>query len=82
MEKALFFGVNGDSPLAGDFDGDGKDDPIVTRPGPVGLKEWYIWFSTVGSFSKIDYGFGSDRAFAADVENIAWNKRQMGDFSM
>lgn len=36
------FGLDGDIPVVGDFNGDGIDDIALYRPVPDGIGEWYI----------------------------------------
>ena len=37
------WGVPGDQPLSGDFDGDGKTDLVIYRPS---TGTWYVRYST------------------------------------
>jgi hypothetical protein len=65
MQAAVQFGVLGDVPLPGDYDGDGKTDFCVYRPDTnTGTATWYILKSSDNSF----YGapFGSSPANQAD----------------
>jgi hypothetical protein len=48
------FGANGDVPVPGDYDGDGRDDQAVFRGGT-----WYLLRSTAG-FAGLAFGLGSD----------------------
>ena len=52
---AVQFGANGDVPVPGDYDGDGKDDQAVYRNGT-----WYLNRSTSG-FAGATFGLGTDR---------------------
>ena len=51
------FGVNGDIPAPGDYDGDGKFDPTVFRPSEA---TWYVNRSTAGLL-VVGFGFAEDR---------------------
>lgn len=44
------FGVSGDKPVTGDFDGDGKDDIAIFRPS---TGEWYILNNSLGVNSEV-----------------------------
>jgi hypothetical protein len=50
------FGANGDVPVPGDYDGDGKDDQAVYRNGT-----WFMNRSTSG-FASAGFGNATDRA--------------------
>jgi len=49
------FGITGDKPLRGDFDGDGKTDLAVFKNGV-----WYIKQSTNGNISTTNFGISGD----------------------
>jgi len=53
----LVFGTNGDKPVAGDYDGDGRTDAAVFRPTD-GV--WYMMQTTAG-FSAQRFGTSEDR---------------------
>lgn len=59
--RGVRFGVNGDVPLAEDFDGDGIFDTVVYRGGA-----WYIMRSTNDSFNALNFGLNSDIPVPAD----------------
>ena len=44
----------GDKPVAGDFDGDGRNDPAVVRPGNPSL--WLIQRSSTGAVTSLAFG--------------------------
>jgi hypothetical protein len=50
--------VSGDIPVSGDWDGDGRNDFTVWRPG--GAATWYTQFSTTG-FAIVGWGTTGDR---------------------
>jgi hypothetical protein len=52
------FGLSGDIPAPGDFDGDGKTDISVFRPS-TGI--WYRRNSLDGSFFAYPFGTAGDR---------------------
>jgi hypothetical protein len=58
------FGLSGDKPVPGDFDGDGKSDFVIFRPSE-GV--WYIFGSTAG-FSAAQFGLSGDRPLQADFD--------------
>ncbi len=56
-----------DSFIQGDFDGDGKADPAVTRV-ESGQLVWYYLPSSGGSFSRIVWGLGTDFQVPGDYD--------------
>jgi hypothetical protein len=59
------WGANGDKPIQGDFDGDGKTDFTVFRPSD-GI--WYIVNSSTGTLSYVNFGLSTDTPMAADFD--------------
>ena len=59
------FGVNGDVPVPGDFDGDGKTDFSVFRPADT---IWYVWSSSANTYSGFQFGTGGDKVAPADYD--------------
>ena len=59
------WGVSGDVPAQGDYDGDGKTDFSVFRPS-TGV--WWIINSSNGSNSSVQFGVGTDKLAQADFD--------------
>src|SRR4030095_13282652 len=63
---AVPWGLNGDVPVAGDYDGDGRMDPAVRRvSGDASV--FYIARST-GGWSSVTWGLASDTAVPGDYD--------------
>lgn len=60
------YGANGDTPVQGDYDGDGKTDFAVVRPAS-GSWDWYIAYSAGGS-AGFTFGVTSDTPVIADYD--------------
>lgn len=65
------WGQAGDEPIPGDFDGDGKTDFSVFRPGtgtcPCAVT-WYIIYSSTGAWSIFQYAMNGDLPAQADYD--------------
>jgi hypothetical protein len=61
----VFWGTNGDQPVRGDFDGDGRRDAALFRPSNA---VWYILQSSNGQPRFQSFGLASDRRAAADYD--------------
>jgi Tol biopolymer transport system component len=62
---SLQWGVNGDKPMRGDYDGDGKLDAAVFRPID---NVWYIRNSLNGALRSDYWGIASDKFVPADYD--------------
>ncbi len=61
----LNWGITGDEPLRGDFDGDGKRDMAVFRPSD---QVWYINRSSDASVQYGSFGFSTDKRLEGDFD--------------
>ncbi len=59
------FGTNGDKPVRGDFDGDGRLDPAVFRPSD---NSWHIWQSSNNQYRVVPFGVSTDTPVPADYD--------------
>jgi hypothetical protein len=64
---AIQFGSNGDQPVAGDFDGDGKTDLSIFRPDPA--NQWWIYRSSDNAAYAVPFGSSTtDKTAPADYD--------------
>jgi hypothetical protein len=91
------FGVNGDTPVPADYDGDAITNYAVTR-SQNGLKQWYIkHYDNINIYEQFQWGLASDREIVGDFDrdgladaavirkmngNLVWYVRQSSDLSM
>lgn len=67
---AINWGINSDWVLANDFDGDGKDDITVWRPGAPGAAAFYIFQSSTNTARIVQFGQTGDiPTVVADYDN-------------
>ena len=65
MRAAVGWGLDGDKPAAGDYDGDGKTDFCVFRPSE---NKWYILRSSNGTIDGVPFGISGDTPAPADYD--------------
>jgi FG-GAP-like repeat len=63
--RPVWWGISGDQPVRGDFDGDGRLDPAVFRQSDA---TWYILQSSNGQPLYQSWGLASDRRVPADYD--------------
>jgi hypothetical protein len=63
--EQVHFGLPGDVPAPGDFDGDGATDRAVFRPSEG---NWYILFSS-GGWTGLHFGQNGDQPVTGDYDN-------------
>ena len=66
--QGRWWGVSGDVPAPGDYDGDGRTDNAIFRPGDG---TWWLWRSGLGGLS-LSWGLPGDVPVAADYDRDGW----------
>ena len=64
----LAWGNSTDTPVQGDYDGDGKTDFAIYRPVTGQNSQWWITTSSNGSYYTINYGTSGDKPAVADYD--------------
>jgi hypothetical protein len=57
--------LSGDTPIDGDFDGDGRTDAAIFRPSDG---RWWFASSRDGTVSNMAFGLGGDEPVAGDYD--------------
>lgn len=63
--RTITWGVTGDKPVVGDYDGDGKLDAAVFRPS---VAYWYVLRSSDNQFEQRQFGVSTDIPTPADFD--------------
>ncbi|HEX9960631.1 MAG TPA: FG-GAP-like repeat-containing protein, partial [Pyrinomonadaceae bacterium] len=64
----LYWGIGGDAPVRGDYDGDGRLDAAVFRPADA---TWYILQSSNSQYRYEQWGLPTDKFVPADYDGDA-----------
>jgi hypothetical protein len=63
------WGISGDIPVPGDYDGDGKTDFSIFRPDSVNhTGTWYVLYSSNSSWTAVQWGADTDKVAPADYD--------------
>jgi hypothetical protein len=62
------WGLNGDFPAPGDYDGDGRSDMVVQRPSGS-ISQFYKWLSSNGSQSVENFGSSTAAVVPGDYDD-------------
>ena len=65
QQTVATWGSNGDTPVPGDYDGDGKTDFSIFRPSN---SQWYIVLSSNNVISNYTFGVSGDKPAQADYD--------------
>ena len=59
------FGIQGDVPVAADYDGDGRENVALFRPS---TGTWYRSTNAATNFDAVQFGISTDRTVAGDYD--------------
>jgi uncharacterized delta-60 repeat protein len=63
--RVIYWGTNGDRPVRGDFDGDGRLDATVFRPS---ANKWFVLKSSNNQYTETNFGVSTDQPVSGDFD--------------